>query len=294
MARKIPEKTIVPRRNFNWLIIVIIILLVLQSIALAFLANRIVVLPSEFDAKINTLQDNLDKKINNNYIEVQSELNQLGKSLLEQKIDLITEIDSIKAETSSDFSGIIERAIKSVVNIRTDVSQGTGFLITEDGFLVTNAHVLSGARYADAVTSEQKIKQLALIGYNETLDLALLKIEREKGDYLVLGNSNNVKAGEKVIAIGNPLGLSFSVTEGIISAVDRSTEQGIPMYIQTDAALNPGNSGGPLIDTEGKVIGINNFKVMGDNLGFALESNYIIEGINKIALDNLNQTVVNY
>jgi len=83
--------------------------------------------------------------------------------------------------------------------------------------------------------------------------------------------------GEKVIAIGNPLGLSLSVTEGIVSGVHRIGDNNLPAYIQTDAALNPGNSGGPLINTDGKVIGINNFKISGtESLGFALESDYIV------------------
>ena len=131
-----------------------------------------------------------------------------------------------------------------------------------------------------------------LIGYNQELDIALLKIE---GGYtpLKLGDSDKVDVGERVIAIGNPLGLSFSVTEGIVSAVNRDAGQGIPAYIQTDAALNPGNSGGPLIDVEGEVIGINNFKVTGDNIGFALESNYIKSILNDISQENLNQTIIN-
>jgi S1-C subfamily serine protease len=93
-----------------------------------------------------------------------------------------------------------------------------------------------------------------------------------------------LKVGEKVIAIGNPLGLSFSVTEGIISALDRVGPNNLAEYIQTDVSLNPGNSGGPLINTRGKVVGINNFKI-GDaeSLGFALESNSIRDSINDLA-----------
>ena len=124
------------------------------------------------------------------------------------------------------------------------------------------------------------------------MDLALLKID---GSYerIRLGNSNNVQAGEKVIAIGNPLGLQFSVSQGIVSAIHREGPNGLEAYIQTDAALNPGNSGGPLINKEGRVIGINNCKVGGsESLGFALESNFIKEGINEIALISLNQTLI--
>ena len=109
---------------------------------------------------------------------------------------------------------------------------------------------------------------------------------------MTFGDSDGIKIGEKVIAIGNPLGLSFSVTEGIVSAVDRRIKNYPGRYIQTDAALNSGNSGGPLINTNGEVIGINNFKVAGDNIGFALESEDIIDEINKISLDELKNNLI--
>jgi len=157
---------------------------------------------------------------------------------------------------------------------------------------VTNAHVLSGAHYANLYTYQNAKYSADLIGYNLNIDIALLKISGSFSP-LELGNSNNVKVGEKVIAIGNPLGLSFSASEGIVSATDREGSNNLPYYIQTDVALNPGNSGGPLINTQGKVIGINNFKVSGgENLGFALESNYIKEAINDIAQKQLNQTII--
>ena len=178
-----------------------------------------------------------------------------------------------------------------MVSIRTDVAQGTGFILTSDGYVVTNAHVLSGADYAEAILSNKNTEELSLIGYNITMDIALLKLDGNY-DYLELRDSEELKVGEKVIAIGNPLGLSFSVSEGIISAIDREGSNGYPAYIQTDAALNPGNSGGPLIGTDGKVLGINNFKARGESLGFALESNYIKDSIDEIALRKLNQTIL--
>ena len=132
---------------------------------------------------------------------------------------------------------------------------------------------------------------MKLIGYDSNADIALLKINGSY-DYLELRNSDDVRVGEKVIAIGNPLGLSFSVSEGIVSAINREGANGLPAYIQTDAALNPGNSGGPLIGTDGKAIGINNYKARGENIGFALESNYIKDTVNEIALRKLNMTVL--
>jgi len=233
------------------------------------------------------------REINNiktSQTETQSKLGELTENLIEtqKSIDFLDEslnlkLKQIKASTSEDFSGIIENSLESVVTVRTDIGQGTGFIITNKGFIVTNAHVLSGGRELYVLDYEQNKHPTDLIGYNLTFDLALLKIS---GNYhfLEIGDSDDIQIGEKVIAIGNPLGLQFSVSEGIVSAVNREGTNGIDAYIQTDAALNPGNSGGPLINKEGKVIGINNFKIGGgDNLGFALESNYIREVINQIS-----------
>ena len=106
-------------------------------------------------------------------------------------------------------------------------------------------------------------------------------------NYLKFDDSSKLQVGEKTIAIGNPLGLSFSVSEGIISALKREGPNNIPAYIQIDVPLNRGNSGGPLINKNGKVIGINNFKLQNsENLGFSLESNYAVEAINKIFSEN--------
>lgn len=248
----------------------------------------------DIDHSVEELQKEFD--ITNE--ETQSTINQLSKSLMDTQKNLVEtqsnlkeQINSIKARTSADFSGIIEDAVKAVVTIRTDKSQGTGFIITNDGYLVTNYHVIDGARSAEAITSSQISKQLTLIGYTREMDVALLKIDGSY-DPLEFGDSDNVKIGSKVIAIGNPLGLSFSVTEGIVSAVDRKIEGSSGGYIQTDAALNSGNSGGPLINTDGDVIGINNFKVAGDNIGFALESKYIVEEVNKIAISELGNDLI--
>jgi S1-C subfamily serine protease len=109
---------------------------------------------------------------------------------------------------------------------------------------------------------------------------------------LKFGNSDDMKLGEEVIAIGNPLGLQFSVTEGIVSAVRKVGEDG-KGYIQTDTPLNPGNSGGPLINKKGEIIGINNLKApFTDGLGFALESNYVKEIVNRISLEELGYRLI--
>ena len=280
--------------SMNVLIGLIIVMFVVQIVSVVFIIGEI----NEFRESVNELSESLDstkiqlnQKIDIVDSDLQNKVNGLSASLLNVETDLSKEISSIKAKTSSDFSGVIDDVVSSVVSIRTDVAQGTGFIISEDGFVVTNAHVLTGARFANAITSEQTSESLSLIGYNENLDLALLKIDGSY-DYLRFDDSDDIRVGEKVIAIGNPLGLSFSVSEGIVSAVNRAGENGIRAYIQTDAALNPGNSGGPLINTDGRVIGINNFKIAGDNIGFALESSFIVDAVNEIGIVEINKTVV--
>ena len=120
-----------------------------------------------------------------------------------------------------------------MVTIKTNTAQGTGFVISKEGYVVTNAHVLSGGIFANAITAQKESIPMKLIGYNQKLDIALLKITpRDSSLEFIL--SKDVEIGEKVIAIGNPLGLSFSVSEGIVSAKDRPGINQMPGYIQTE------------------------------------------------------------
>jgi len=269
----------------------IIIFIIVSSILTYTLFVRQELTTNQLENKIKGLETDTQAKINEltiNLLDVKSNVDALDTQL--GSID--EEFTLLKASAGEDFSGIIEDSVKSVVTIRTDVSQGTGFIITDDGYVVTNAHVLSGAKYVESLDYHQNTIPTTFVGYSEDYDIALLKLN---GNYeeLKLDDSDDVQIGEKVIAIGNPLGLQFSVTEGIVSGVHRPGLNTIPVYIQTDAALNPGNSGGPLINKQGKVIGINNFKIgEGESLGFALESNYIKDVVNKISTLKLNQTLV--
>lgn len=250
----------------------------------------------------NLNYNELNKKIDNLNSDTQSKFNELSENIIQNQEDLRLintqvgsinkEFENLKASVSADFSGVIENAVKSIVTVRTDIGQGTGFIVSNDGYIVTNAHVISGGKNIEVINNNQEIISAEYIGYDENLDLALMKIS---GNYkkINFADSNEVSIGEKVIAIGNPLGLQFSASEGIISGIHRTGPNGLNAYIQTDAALNPGNSGGPLIDKDGNVVGINNFKVGGsENLGFALESNYIQEGINSISRLAINESIV--
>ena len=243
--------------------------------------------------------NSLNEKISDFKMETQSNINTLSDSVIKTKSDLETKLGIVQEEFSllqasagEDFSGIIEDSVLSVVTIKTDISQGTGFIIDEEGYVVTNYHVIQNANAATITTSNYENHAVSLVGYNSEFDLALLKIS---GIYekLELGNSDSIQVGEKVIAIGNPLGLQFSVTQGIVSGVHRTGPNELSVYIQTDAALNPGNSGGPLININGKAIGINNFKVGGsESLGFALESKYIKEAVNDIYQEGTGENLI--
>jgi S1-C subfamily serine protease len=246
--------------------------------------------------KITNLEDNFNNEILETKADTQSKLNEISSALLDtikrSETETAEQINQLKATTSLDFSGIIENSIDSVVTIRTDVSQGTGFIITDSGFIVTNAHVINGGNFIQVITSDQTIHNAQFLGWNTSLDIAIVKIDGSF-ERLNLADSEEVVIGEKVVAIGNPLGLQFSVSEGIVSGVGRETTSGPGKYIQTDAALNPGNSGGPLINKQGEVIGINNFKIGGfEGLGFALESDSVKQSVNDIALINLNTTLI--
>ena len=289
-SRPIVHHHIVLKPHHKWLIGSFTSLVIIFMVTISIFSYMIFT-KQELNKKV------LEKKIADLNAETQANVNSLSESIIQtrENIDNIgsqigiinKEFAFLKASASEDFSGIIEASVPSVVSVRTDVSQGTGFIIDESGFIVTNAHVLSDgsgnlASGIQAVTYEQGTKNAEFIGYDGVLDIALLKIS---GTYTALdfGDSNSVQVGEKVIAIGNPLGLQFSVSQGIISAIHRIGPNGLDAYIQTDTALNRGNSGGPLISDKGKIVGINNFKV-GDseNIGFALESNYIKGAVNNI------------
>ena len=158
--------------------------------------------------------------------------------------------------------------------------QGSGFIISKDGFILTNNHVVEGADTIKAVLGDNREFEAKVIGTDPQTDVALLKIEDPKNlPVLPLGNSDGLEVGEWVIAIGNPFGLSQTVTVGVVSATGRSSV-GISEYedfIQTDAAINPGNSGGPLINAHGEVVGINTalFSRTGGymGIGFAIPIN---------------------
>jgi len=272
-------------------------LIVVALIVMGILINGIIIKQTieknSLEKQIQKLETDTNNKINELAINVIDN----NKNLQSKLVGVNKKINLLKASTKKDFSGIINQTIASVVIIQTLSSQGTGFFISGNGYLVTNIHVLVNkdgqiSKIIQITTDDGKTHLANFIGGVKDLDLALLKIG-ENYPPLQLANSSKIKVGEKVIAIGNPQGYKFSVTEGIISAVQRKGSNGYNIYIQTSADLNPGNSGGPLIDSRGKVVGMNNFKLMNsEGMGFALESNVIGKIANIIAQKQLNQTLI--
>ena len=167
----------------------------------------------------------------------------------------------------------------------TSAASGSGFILTADGYILTNYHVVKGSDAITVSLYNGDSFEAALIGYDESNDIAVLKVEAENLSPVVLGDSENMNVGDSVVAIGNPLGeLTFSLTAGTVSAMDREITMstgGTMNLVQTDCAINSGNSGGALFNLYGEVIGVTNAKYSGssnggasiDNIGFAIPIN---------------------
>ncbi|HBE20238.1 MAG TPA: serine protease [Cyanobacteria bacterium UBA11149] len=159
---------------------------------------------------------------------------------------------------------------------RVERGTGSGFILTSDGRIVTNAHVVEGTKTVKVTLKDGRTFEGKVLGVDGVTDVAVVKIEAKSLPSVKLGKAENLIPGEWAIAIGNPLGLDNTVTVGIISALGRSSSQvGVPdkrvSFIQTDAAINPGNSGGPLLNAKGEVIGINTaIRANAQGLGFAI------------------------
>jgi putative serine protease PepD len=178
----------------------------------------------------------------------------------------ITNTRTVASSTSETPSlsphSVYESAKDSVAYITTGSGTGSGFVVSNDGYIVTNAHVVEGANgKINAKIGDGKNLDAKLVGEDASTDLALLKVSATNLKPLALGDSSNVQVGDPAYAIGNPFGLDRTLTTGVVSALQRqiSSPNGfsIDNVIQTDAAINPGNSGGPLFNTAGQVIGVN-------------------------------------
>jgi serine protease Do len=179
-----------------------------------------------------------------------------------------------------DVSSLVKQIGEAVVQVRTPEGLGSGFFLNADGYLITNFHVIEGETEISVEVYHQKdgqldretYKQVKIIAINKFHDLALLKIEDKdapKFKFITLGNSDALSVGDAVFAVGSPLGLERTVTQGIVSTKTRQLEGNL--YLQTSTQINPGNSGGPLFNLAGEVVGVTNMKItFGEGLAFAI------------------------
>ena len=205
------------------------------------------------------------------------------------------------ASSESSVRELVMELGEAVVQVRTPGGLGSGFILNEEGYLITNFHVIEGETQISLEVYHQKngqldrrsYKNVRIIAMNKFQDLALLKIEDKdapKFRHVPLGDSDLLAVGEKVFAIGSPLGLERTVTEGIVSTKTRQLQG--ELYLQTTTQINPGNSGGPLFNMRGEVVGVTNMKLaFGEGLGFAIPVDavrYFLKHRDAYAYDSMN------
>lgn len=197
------------------------------------------------------------------------------KSVQNSKVQTVEYSDPFEDFFSNPFDGFFGQGNggrrQRQVQTPKRAAAGSGVIISADGYIVTNNHVVDGADELTVTLNENSKEYSArVIGADKSTDLALIKIDAKNLPAIVIANSDDVRVGEWVLAVGNPLGLNNTVTAGIVSAKARSMGQGVSSMIQTDAAINQGNSGGALVNTRGELIGINAmlYSQTGSNIGY--------------------------
>lgn len=231
----------------------------------------------------------------------------------------------IPTESTPDFVDAAEASINAVVHIKTTIIQksasyydffeafleqfygpqtqtieayGSGVVISPDGYIVTNNHVVEGAQKIEVTFNNKVVSKGIIVGTDPSSDLALIKVEGEGLDYLTFGDSDKVKVGEWVLAVGNPFNLTSTVTAGIVSAKARNIGilgkgSTVESFIQTDAAVNRGNSGGALVNTRGELIGINaaiaSHTGSYEGYSFAIPSNIVRKVVDDLLMYGANQ-----
>ena len=209
----------------------------------------------------------------------------------QEKPELSSDAEGVAEDGSYTVEGVAAAVRPSIVEIRTYADEkgtlldgtGSGIILSEDGYIITNAHVLTDGKAFTVITADEEEYPASVVGSDNKTDIAVIKVDKTDLPAAVIGDSDEVKLGEAVVAIGNPAGLSGSVTNGIVSGLNRkirSDATGFDMdCIQTNAAISPGNSGGALVNMYGQVIGITSSKYVNasyEGLGFAITINEVL------------------
>lgn len=260
------------QRIKNYCLSVIICVLLVFITALLYLLYQNIYLPNTS----MLAPQKVDITRTSQTIEQVNQENKTITQVLEQVNECVVGISKLKNTGNTVF----------LENGSSSLGLGTGMIVTDNGYILTNEHV-SGAKYTTCYVTlpNGKNYKANVVWSDSDIDLAIVKINAKNLNYVTFGNSSTVKVGEKVYAIGNPIGYEFqrTVTSGIVSAVNRTItieEENKSSYmedlIQTDATINPGNSGGPLINAQGEVIGINSVKITSaEGIGFAVPINTV-------------------
>lgn len=252
----------------------------------------------EEDEQSDVDTDNNEKRPSNNDIQSapdkDSVINENAANI--KIVDQPKDIDSAEYTARNAYKKI-EASVVSIIiyegrlgNDEDMVGEGSGIIITEDGYIVTNSHVINDRKgvSVEVRTFDDTSYEAVIVGYDSRTDLAVLKIDGDNFTSAEFVNSDQVEVGQDALAVGSPGGIEYSstLTRGAVSAINRTlSDNTLVSYIQTDAAINPGNSGGPLLNSAGQVMGINTIKIVDteyEGMGFAIPSNKVVEIVNDL------------
>lgn len=239
----------------------IISLILISALGGAITLGTYVLFFENSQVKIDKIENAGLKTINTNYTDTMSASAENTDFTIaaEKTLNAVVHVKNTMYKTIQDPLAEFFYGQGSGTRLYSQIGMGSGVIIAADGYIVTNNHVISDATDIEVTLNNKKIYKAKLIGADPTSDIALLKIDAHDLSYITLGDSDTVKVGEWVLAVGNPYNLTSTVTAGIISAKGRDLEgnSSIDSFLQTDAAVNAGNSGGALVNTRGELIGIN-------------------------------------
>ena len=244
----------------------ILIALCVLTINLYMSQNEMKQTLANAEIRVCSVDETTTPTVKANYMSYKEEDNfvKAAEKTVNTVVHIKTEVIS-KGNSYYDFFGsLLEQLYGGQMQIPNNVSvaYGSGVVISPDGYIVTNNHVVEGANKIEVTFNDKHKRTATIIGNDPSTDLALIKVDAQDLEFLTFADSDEVKVGEWVLAVGNPFNLTSTVTAGIVSAKARNINilgdgSTIESFIQTDAAINPGNSGGALVDIEGNLIGIN-------------------------------------